>query len=143
MIRDLKISTKIVIATVVLFLAFVSTWAVGQQGLAAAGTQAVELGEHRLPAVYGLQKMLSGLLHVAAGQRGLIHKRMMMDPELRKANYDEVAVGLHEITEGKKAYERLSQSPEETRIWNTLATHWDEWHRSVQAVVDLAREKDA
>lgn len=142
MLADLKIRTKIWIATLVMLLAFSSVWIAGQQGLAAVGAQAVEFSEHRLPAVHGLEKMLGGLLHVAAGQRGLVHKRMM-DSETRQANYDEVAAGLLQAAEGKKAYERLSQNQDETRIWNGVLSRWDEWQRVVQTVVEMSREKDS
>ena len=93
MFDDIKTSTKLLVGFSCTILVALVIGLVGRQGMLTTGQQLAEVGRNRLPSVYGLQEMVAGGLHVAAAQRGLIHKRMV-DRESRQVNYGELSSGL-------------------------------------------------
>jgi len=142
MFDDIKTSTKLLVGFSCTILVALIIGLVGRQGMLTTGQQLAEVGRTRLPSVYGLQEMVAGGLHVAAAQRGLIHKRMV-DRESRLVNYGELSAGLQQAAAGRKIYEPLPQTPEEARLWNSFIPRWEEWQRGVQTVVNMEREKDS
>jgi methyl-accepting chemotaxis protein len=141
MLNDIKTGTKLLFGFGLAIAVTLIMGIVGRQALVTAGEHMDDVGKNRMPSLYGVQEIMAGQLHVAAGQRGLIHKRMM-EPAVRQANYEEVADGFRQAAEGRKIYELLPMTQEEQRIWSSFVPRWEEWQRSVQGVVDLEREKD-
>lgn len=138
---ELRTSTKLSVGFGFAILLTLVLGFSGRQGMLDLTERITVVGQQRLPSVYALQEMVTGILHVAAGTRGLVHKRMM-DTESRRANYEELTSGLHKASEGRKLYEKLPQSTEEARIWSNVIQRWDEWQRGIQTVLDMSREKD-
>lgn len=140
MLNDTKTSTKLLVGFASAVLIMLAIGLVGRSGLRTAQGYITSIGGKNMPSVYGLQHMLAGVLHVAAGQRGLINQRMM---DSRTASYEEVAKGLRMIGEGRKIYEPLVIRPEEIRLWNAVGPRLEDWQRNVQTVVDVAHERDS
>ncbi|MGC4000678.1 MAG: methyl-accepting chemotaxis protein [Anaeromyxobacter sp.] len=141
MLKDAKISTKVIIGFGLALLVAAVIGFVGRQSLVASVDITHEIAGNRMPSMYGLQEMAVGQLHVAAGQRGLAMRRMM-DAQSRQGNYAEIERGLKQLAEGRRLYESLPMEPEEARIWQQLVQVLDNWQRSTQSIGDLQREKD-
>lgn len=141
MLKDARISTKVIIGFAISMVIALVIGLVGRQSLQKGAGLTSEIADVRLPGIHGLEEMVIGQNVVAAGQRGLVIRRMM-EPKARQENYDAVAKGLRIMTEGRRIYEPLPQVPEEAKLWQRLLPILDEWLRSVQISVDLQREKD-
>ncbi len=142
MLKDLKTSTKLLFGFACAFIVTLIIGLVGRQALLTASEHMDNVGKKRMPSVYALEMMDVGQIHVAAGVRGLANSRMM-EHNVRKANYEEIASGLDRVAEGRKTYEPLIQTDEERRLWSGLQSRLDEWQHTVQNSVDIARERDA
>ena len=142
MLNDIKTSTKLLFGFGLAIAVTLIIGIVGRQALVTASEHMDDIGKNRMPSLYGVQEMIAGQLHVAAGQRGLVNRRMM-EHGVRQGNYDEIATGLRQAADGRKVYEALPMAPEEQRIWSSFVPRWDEWQRNVQSTVDIEKEKDA
>jgi methyl-accepting chemotaxis protein len=139
MLNDIKTSTKLLVGfgTAILITLFVGL--LGRQSLGTASEHIDELGNNRIPSLYGLEEMSLGAMHEVAGERGLINPIYRNRPEA----YEELAAGIRQATEGRRIYEPLPQTREEARIWSRFTPRWDEWQRDIQKIVDVERERDA
>jgi len=100
-----------------------------------------EIGGQRLPSIVALQDMTLAQQKVWVGERGLINTRMM-DPKIRAAQYKYIEGAWALADSAVKVYEPAAKSKEEEAIWKELKPQWDDWRKSHEAVVQLARQKD-
>jgi methyl-accepting chemotaxis protein len=138
----MKLGGKIVLAFVLLIgiAGFVSL--VGYQGMTGMEASVKEIGDVRLPSVEGLMEMDAALGNVLAGERGLLNRRMILDPEVRAAQFAYIESNLAAAEKGLALYEPLPQTKEEETMWKNFKPLWDKWRAANKKVVTLAREKE-
>jgi methyl-accepting chemotaxis protein len=141
MLDNTKISTKVVFGFVVALIVAALIGIVGYLSVTRIVTLMHDVSDNRMPSTNGVQEMVAGQNLVAAGQRGLVIRRMM-EPKARQENYDAVSKGLRQLADGRRVYDSLPQAPEEQRLWQRLLPILDDWNRNVQSLTDLEREKD-
>ncbi|HEY5958696.1 MAG TPA: MCP four helix bundle domain-containing protein, partial [Polyangiaceae bacterium] len=142
MLKDTRISTKVTLGFITSILVAAIIGLVGWQSVSKSVALLHDVSEYRIPSANAIQNMVAGQNLVAAGQRGLAMRRMM-EPKTRQDNYDAVAKGLRQLAEGRRTYEALPQTPEETRTWQRLMPSLEEWNRGVHSLTEMAREKDS
>ncbi|HEY5958624.1 MAG TPA: methyl-accepting chemotaxis protein [Polyangiaceae bacterium] len=141
MFIDAKIATKVVVGFIVALLVTVTIGIAGRQSLLKTAALMHDIADNRMPSASSVQGMVTAMNLVAAGQRGLVIRRMM-EPKARQENFDAIAKGMRQLSEGRRAYEALPQDAAEARLWQRLAPSLDEWQRRVQNVVEIAHQKD-
>ncbi len=142
MVKDMKTSTKIALGFGSLVLIALVLALTGRQGLNSSLEHLDDVGKNRMPSMYALEEMRSGMLHVASGFRGLVNRRLM-EANDRQANYEETLAGIRQVGEARRMYEALAMTPEEAALWKELLPRWEEYLRITQSVIDIEREKDA
>ena len=142
MFKQMKLGTKILTGFAVVTLIAAVMGVVGYYGLNEVSKNMYEVAEVRLPSVQTLLIMKEAQYSILAGERGLINRRMM-DPAVRKAQYDHIELSWKEAAEAWKIYEPLPQTVEEAALWKEFVPKWEAWKKASQQVVELSREKDS
>ncbi len=142
MFKQMKLGTKIVAGFVVVTLTAAVMGAVGYYGLNEVSKNMYEVADVRLPSVQTLLVMKEAQYSILAGERGLINRRMV-DPTVRKAQYDHIELSWKEAAEAWKIYEPLPQTVEEAALWKEFVPKWEAWKKASQQVVELSHEKDS
>ncbi len=133
-INSIKLLPRVLGAFVIVALIAIT---IGMVGLKTV----TEIGGQRLPSIVALQDMTLAQQKVWVAERGLINPRMM-DPKVRAAQYKYIEGAWTLADDAVKVYEPSAKSKEEEAIWKELKPQWDEWRKSHEAVVQLARQKD-
>ncbi|WP_300736643.1 methyl-accepting chemotaxis protein [Trichlorobacter sp.] len=142
MFKQMKLGTKILTGFAVVTLIAAVMGVVGYYGLNEVSKNMYEVAEVRLPSVQTLLIMKEAQYSILAGERGLINRRMM-DPAVRKAQYDHIELSWKEAAEAWKIYEPLPQTVEEAALWKEFVPKWEAWKKASQQVVELSHEKDS
>lgn len=142
MFKQMKLGTKIVAGFAMVTLIAAVMGVVGYYGLNEVSKNMYEVADVRLPSVQTLLVMKEAQYSILAGERGLINRRMM-DPQVRKAQYDHIELSWKEAAEAWKIYEPLPQTVEEAALWKEFVPKWEAWKKASQQVVELSREKDS
>ncbi len=142
MFQQMKLGTKIVAGFAVVTLIAAVMGLVGYYGLHEVAQNVYEVAEVRLPSVQTLLVMSESQNKILVGERGLINRRMM-DPQVRKAQYDYIDKAWKHADEAWKIYEPLPQTKEEAGFWKEFVPKWEAWKKAHQQVVDASREKDS
>ena len=142
MLKDVKTSTKLGMGFGFTIAIAVILAMLGRQAISTGLDHTNDIGKNRMPSMYGLEEMRTGMLHVSNATRGLVNRRMM-EASRRQSNYDEMRDGFRQVAEGRHAYESLPMDREEEVIWRNVLPQWDEYQRAVQRVTDYSHEKDA
>jgi methyl-accepting chemotaxis protein len=143
MLKDIKISTQVIIGLVFAMVVTLVVGIVGRQALATGTANMHDLAETRIPGAEALHFISSGQLRIAAGIRGLHQGGRATDQKSRQYNYDEITVGARDAVDGKRTYEGVPKTPEEARLWQQFAPQIDDYQHRIQGIVDTNREKDA
>ena len=142
MFKQMKLGTKIVAGFAVVTLIAAVMGVVGYYGLNEVSKNMYEVVDVRLPSVQTLLVMKEAQYSILAGERGLINRKMM-DPAVRKAQYDHIELSWKEAAEAWKIYEPLPQTVEEAALWKEFVPKWEAWKKASQQVVELSHEKDS
>lgn len=100
-----------------------------------------QITHYQLPAVEKLMTISEAQTAVWVGERGLLNN-MMMDPSLRKAQYDYIEDAFKRADTAWEEYGLLAHTDEAGKTLETLTTQWNEWKREHETVVDYSRQKD-
>ncbi len=141
MLNQMKLGTKILAGFGVVTVISALMGIVGYWGLHEVAKDLDELGDNRLPSVQSLLTMSESQNKILVGERGLTNRRMM-EPAIRKAQYDYIEKAWKRADEAWKVYEPLPQTQEETVMWKAFVPKWETWKKADQQVVDISREKD-
>jgi len=141
MFRQMKLGAKVVAGFAAVTLLAAVMGLVGYFGLNGVSKHLYEVAEVRLPSVQMLLVMQNAQYSTMISERGLIIRRMM-DPQIRKAQYDRIEKAWKDATEAWRIYEPLPQTTEEAALWKEFIPKWDAWKKASQQVVELSREKD-
>lgn len=141
MLSRMKLGPKLVVgfATVALIGGLIGL--VGLRGLIGMGRQINEIHAVRMPSIQAVLELQNAARGVWIGERGLVNRRMM-DPAIRKAQYDYIDKNFKAAEEAWKVYEPLPQTQEEAAKWKEFTPLWDDWRKKHEVVRNLAEEKD-
>ncbi len=142
MFAKMKTGTKILAGFGFAIVVTVVVGVIGYQGISKLSSHVDELGKVRLPSVRGLNQMAKGQINVGYGERGILNRRIMADAQSRSNQYNRIADSMKEAEEGKKIYESLTQTAEETVMWKALQGYWDTWKVDMDKEVALSKKKD-
>lgn len=137
MIKNFRLSTKLLIAfsTIAIITAIVG--GVGWYGATTLRTHVEEIGVVRLPSVSGLKTMLEGMASVRSAERTLLCPFLTVeDREEACSDYEDAA---KRFAEGRAVYEPLPQTPEEAQMWQQYLPAGDTWHNESKAYIEDAR----
>ncbi len=141
MLSRLKIGHKIVMSFSILLLLSGFIGFTGYRGLNNIFEKTEEVGQTRLPSIYGLLTISSAQRSVITGERGLVNRRFTGN--VRTAQYDYIQNSLQMAKKGWDVYEPLPQTKEEDKIWLEFKSAWDSWRSESDKVVSLSKNKDA
>ncbi|MFH0881087.1 MAG: methyl-accepting chemotaxis protein [Lentisphaerota bacterium] len=139
--NQMKLSTKLIGGFVFVAVITMIVGGVGLWGISALMTSSSEVAVVRLPSIYALLVMSEAQTAVIVGERGLINRRMM-DPDVRKAQYDYIDAAWKRADDGWKIYEPLPQTEEEAQTWKEFVPAWQTWKEEHQVVRAAQEEKD-
>jgi methyl-accepting chemotaxis protein len=117
---------------------------IGVFGLYAVGnlkSEIKEIGTVRMPSVQSLIELRVAINKVWVAERGLINPKMM-EPEIRRANWNYLDEAWKLADKSWKIYEPLPQTRDEAAEWKTFTEHWQNWKDKQQKVMDICKEKD-
>jgi methyl-accepting chemotaxis protein len=141
MLDNMKIRTKLLTGFLLVALIAGIIGFVGWNGMNTVSEYSDEIATVRLPSVNSLMVISEAQTAVLVGERGLINRRMM-DPDIRKRQYDYIDSAFQRADEAWAIYEPLPQSEEEAAEWNRFVPLWNKWKSEHQQVYDLSKEKD-
>ena len=141
MFGNAKTGTKIFLGFLMAIAMAMLIGLAGKMGLGTTEESVLTIGGVRLPSEHSLQQMVTGQLHVGTALRALVVRRAV-DLQTRQDYHQEFDRGTRMIEDGKKAYDALSHSPEEVRVWQRVVPAIDEWLRSANGTMEFAKQKD-
>ncbi len=93
-----------------------------------------EIGEVRTPSIASLGNIDAGQLNVGYATQGLINRRYFADPELRKAQFEQIELGLKRIKEGPAGQaQELAAMVSKFQLNRTVTHRATETHKARQA----------
>jgi methyl-accepting chemotaxis protein len=113
---------------------------VGYFGSHGIGGRLDEVSKVRLPAIVALGEVNESLEIVQSAERALLLAEY--DAAQRRAAWPRMASALREAEEGRAAYQRLPQTPEEDALWDRFTPAWRQWKGDHFAVEGFARAVD-
>ncbi len=140
--NSLSIKKRLVVLTALALMALLVVGYVGTRGIV-KGSQAVkELGNDRLPSLYGLEEMGRGMAEVKVHNRDVAKlesegsgKKVADILSRKKRAYER-------LDHGWKLYESIQQQAEEAALWNDIKGKWAEWRKSNETFDAMAAELD-
>jgi methyl-accepting chemotaxis protein len=142
MLNNIRIGPKLVGAAVVVALIGALVGVIGVRGLHQTGKAYQEITGNRMPSVEALLKLKEAQQMVWVAEGGMINRRMM-DPSIRKAQYEYADQAWKQVDEAWAAYDKLPRDPDEDKLWKEVGPIWDEWKRLHQDVRATEEQKDA
>lgn len=142
MLNKLRLAPKLIASFVVIALIGTLVGIIGVRGLHQVGSAYEIATRDCAPSVEALLRISEAQQMVWVAERGLINRRMM-DPEIRKAQYQYADEGWKQAQDAWAAYDKLPRDAEEDKQWKELATVWEEWKRLHQQVRSAEEQKDA
>ncbi len=111
--------------------------------VAIAGVSRVgELSEVRVPGLTAMAQMSQAMERIWVGERGLVNRRMM-EPAVRRAQYEFIDAAWGNIEAGRRTFEALPQTAGEASLWQEFLPLFSRWRDLNRQVVSLSRDKDA
>ena len=147
MFKNLLIKWKLATLVGVMMAALIVVGVTGYAGIATVGMSVNEIGVVRLPSIQGLLLMSEGQTAVAAGtlSAAIYENNGQAQDKFREAQQLR-ARAWASIESGRKLYEPLPQTPEETVLWQRFQGEWAAWKSAddkVGSVLDaLAQNRD-
>jgi len=131
MFKNLLIKWKLAALVAVMMAALIVVGITGYAGIATVGTSVNEIGVVRLPSIQGLLLMSEGQTAVAAGtlSAAIYENNYQAQDKFREAQQLR-ARAWASIDTGRKLYEPLPQTPEETVLWQRFQGEWAAWKSS-------------
>jgi len=126
----------LVVASITLLLGVV-----GYVGAVKSAESVSEVGAIRLPGVASLLELKEVQMAVWVAERGLVHPDMM-EPDVRKAQYDWIDDQWEKGDAAWSVYEPLPQTTEEAALWKDFVPAWNTWKQSHELVRSISNEKD-
>mgnify|MGYP000986552951 CR=1 FL=1 len=143
MLGNLKTGTKILCGFGIAIVITLAVGIVGYRGINSLAKHTDELGKNFLPSVRALNLMAKGQLNVSYAERGLINRRIVLDPQQRSLQFKRVEDGMKMAETGWKMYEPMSRGTEEEATWKELAGMWQSWKTAHEKLMVLAHEKES
>ena len=140
MFARMKTGTKILAGFALAIVIAVVVGYVGHRGIVRMSGYTNDIGTNYLPSIRALNLIAKGQLQVGYGQRGLMNRRMM-EPQVRRDQYERIAAGMKQAEEGIELYRPLV-SESEAQSWEGFQRLWEPWRNLVAEMERLSREKD-
>lgn len=139
--KNLKISSRILAGFILIslitgFLGFTSYTSMKE-----IMSNQQEIASVRLPSVQALLTISEAQTAITVGERTLINRRVI-EPDIRKAQYDYIEAALLRADAAWNTYTALSQTAEEEQIWKEFVPQWNNWKQQIQKTVDYSKQKD-
>ncbi len=96
----------------------------------------------RMPEIKALLQIQEAHVAVAAGERGLLNRRMMA-PVVRQAQYLFISNALGRADKAWEVIKSMPRTAEQEQLWGKFVQEWAIWKESHQKVWDLSKKKDA
>jgi methyl-accepting chemotaxis protein len=139
--KNQKISFKILSAFgIIAFIAALIGF-VGYNGLTTANESIDEIGLVRMPGIKNLLKINAAQNAIIVGERGLINTKMM-DPVIRKRQYDGIKKQYTLIDEAWAKYESAPRTDFEQELWEQFVVDFKKFKEKDKDLIDLSHEKD-
>ncbi len=139
--KNQKISFKILSAFgIIAFIAALIGF-VGYNGLTTANESIDEIGLVRMPGIKNLLKINAAQNAIIVGERGLINTKMM-DPVIRKRQYDGIKKQYTLIDEAWAKYESAPRTDFEQELWEQFVIDFKKFKEKDKDLIDLSHEKD-
>jgi methyl-accepting chemotaxis protein len=139
--KNQKISFKLLSSFSLVALIAAVIGFVGYSSLMNSQSSIHEIGEVILPGVENLLTINAAQNGILAAERGLINTKMM-DPVIRKRQYDWIAEQYKIIETAWAEYEKLPRSEAEAELWKKFIAGFNAFSEKDKELVELSREKD-
>jgi methyl-accepting chemotaxis protein len=137
--KNMKLSVKLIGAFMVTILITIIVGAIGWRGVATTGAALKEVGENRLPSVYGLEIINEAQTAIQRAERTLFIPEVLNDPKQAEHQTKRLEDAWQRVDQGWKIYEPLPQSKDEEAVWNKFKPAWDAWKKDHQQVMTLMK----
>ncbi len=114
---------------------------VGFYGAAKSDRAIDEIGHVRLPSVDSLLRIAEQAENIRATTRTLAIPGL--EPEVRQAQYANLASAREQYDVAWEIYEPLPQTPREAELWQQFVPAWHQWRDANNRLMELSREYDA
>jgi methyl-accepting chemotaxis protein len=135
MLNNIKIGPKLTGGFVI--VALIATL-IGVIGL----INIIQIAENRFPKVQALLTMQESQNKILAGERGLLVSMIFEDNDQRNAQFSWISKAFTDANNAFGEYEKLSRTKEESILWNTFITKWDDWKKFHGIFFSVAKSKE-
>lgn len=139
--KNLKLSTKLMLGFGTITLVVIVLGAVGYYGAARNAASITEVGLVRLPSVESILVMKEAATSIKSVQRTLLQRGISI--EMRERQYQLAADAQRAATEAWRVYEPLPQTPEEAGLWREFVPVWEAWQKANADFLELSKRFDA
>ena len=139
--RNMKIRVKLLVGFVLVALIGGLIAVVGQTSMTAMSQAQQAITDIEMPSLLALRAIQNAQARVLVGERGLINAQMM-EPELRKAQYEYIDESLTDAEANYSVYAAMAHNAEESALWRRFTDEWHTWLEMHSEVVALSLEKD-
>ncbi len=138
MFKRMKLSVKLIAGFIAVAAIAAVIGTVGFVSLRNARGHIVDVGTQRLPSIQNLLTISENLEKIKVAQRTLLNPDITAADRARQ--YEHVAKAREAYGQAVTAYEALSHSEEDQRLWTQFKQSLDEWRKENNTFFDLCRQ---
>ncbi len=137
--KNMSLKIKLIGGFALVALITVAIGTIGWKAVADTGAALMEVGEVRLPSLYGLEIINEAQTAIQRAERTLCIPEIFSDPRQVEDQTRRLADAWQRVDQGWKIYEPLPQSKDEEILWKKFTPNWEVWKKDHQQVIDLIK----
>jgi hypothetical protein len=138
MFKYFELATRILASLSVIVLVAILVGAFGFCGLSMMRSSFDGVAAVRVPCIESLHTISKAMLAVDGAENALLAKDL--DEKQRRNFYLQFETAKRNLDQGRRTYEGLPRSQEETRLWKDFTIALEKWWQDHEAYVRIARE---
>jgi methyl-accepting chemotaxis protein len=137
--KNASLKMKLIGGFAIVALITVIIGTVGWRGVSATGSALMEVGEIRMPSLYGLTIINEAQTAIQRAERCLLVPEFFSDKKEMDHQLKGLSAAWARVDKGWKIYEALPQTAEEAVLWNKFKPAWEIWKKDHQQVIELTK----
>ena len=134
---ELQMKNKLLLSFFVVLIFTLAAGFAGYSGMKDIDTALVEVADVRLPSILGLEIVNEAQTAIQRAERTML---LNLDQKDFQEQQETLKAAWERVDKGRKIYDPLPQSKEESEFFNAFVPAWDAWKKDHQKVIDLIGE---
>ncbi|WP_051283817.1 methyl-accepting chemotaxis protein [Desulforegula conservatrix] len=138
LLNNMKIAKKLAVGFMLVTAIAMIIGIVGFMGVLNLNKNINEIGDVRIPSLYGLALMNDAQITIKTAQRTLL---IQADSKTHaERQYDHIKKAFESADKGWKIYEPLPQTEEEATLWKEFVPVWTKWKKASEDFIEMSKK---